>query len=169
MDGAVVNPLPASVLRDVGVGTVIASNVAGQELAVPARGRAPHLVQTMARMITSMERELIKTQAPLVDVMIRPVVKAQNSFDFSAIDKFVAEGVRAARDVLDGLSPAEWARLTPQRVPADGGGSTGDGAVVTLPPGEDAVIVLDGDAPTTVSPATGTPSTGSGGRVSPTR
>ncbi|HVM63950.1 MAG TPA: patatin-like phospholipase family protein [Acidimicrobiales bacterium] len=96
IDGAVVNPLPASVLRDAGVGTVVASNVAGQELTIPTRRRSPHLVQTMARMINSMERELIKTQAPLVDVMVRPVLKAQNSFDFSDVDGFVAEGARAS-------------------------------------------------------------------------
>jgi len=125
MDGAVVNPLPASVLRDAGIGTVIASNVAGQELTVPARGRSPHLVQTMARMITSMERELIKSQTPLVDIMIRPEVRAQNSFDFSSIDSFVAEGVRAARAGLDALSPAEWARVAPQPVAGSVAGSGG--------------------------------------------
>jgi NTE family protein len=113
IDGAVVNPLPASVLRDAGVGTVIASNVAGQELTLPTRGRSPHLVQTMARMITSMERELIKTQTPLVDVMIRPLVRAHNSFDFSNIDAFIAEGARAARASLDGLTAAECARIAP--------------------------------------------------------
>jgi NTE family protein len=111
IDGAVVNPLPASVLRDAGVGTVVASNVAGQELAIPSRGRSPHLVQTMARMINSMERELIKTQTPFVDVMVRPVVRAQNSFDFSAVDAFIAEGTRAARATLDSLSPEARARL----------------------------------------------------------
>jgi NTE family protein len=111
IDGAVVNPLPASVLRDAGVGTVVASNVAGQDLVIPSRGRSPHLVQTMARMINSMERELIKTQTPFVDVMVRPVVRAQNSFDFSAVDAFIAEGVRAARAALDDLPPEARARL----------------------------------------------------------
>jgi predicted acylesterase/phospholipase RssA len=106
-----VNPLPASVLRDAGVGTVIASNVAGQELTIPARRLSPNLVQTMARMINSMERELIKTQTPLVDVMVRPVLKAQNSFDFSDVDAFVAEGARAARAALDAVPAEDRARV----------------------------------------------------------
>lgn len=117
IDGAVVNPLPASVLRDAGVGTVIASNVAGQELTIPTRGRSPHLVQTMARMINSMERELVKTQAPLVDVMVRPVLKAQNSFDFRDVDAFVAEGARAARAAIDALAPEDRARFLGQGRP----------------------------------------------------
>jgi len=116
IDGAVVNPLPASVLRDAGVGTVVASNVAGQQLTIPSRGRSPHLVQTMARMVNSMERELIKTQTPLVDLMVRPVVKAQNSFDFSAVDAFIAEGERAARAALEALPASGRARLFGQAV-----------------------------------------------------
>ncbi|HLK46000.1 MAG TPA: patatin-like phospholipase family protein, partial [Acidimicrobiales bacterium] len=120
IDGAVVNPLPASVLRDAGVGTVIASNVAGQELTIPRRKRPPHLVQTMARMINSMERELVKTQTPLVDLMVRPVVRAQNSFDFSAVDAFIAEGARAARTALDEAPPALRARLSAQALSVAG-------------------------------------------------
>ena len=65
IDGAVVNPMPASVLRDAGLRLVIGSNVAGQEL--PAE-RDPHLLQIMSRMVNSMEREMIKAQLPLVDV-----------------------------------------------------------------------------------------------------
>jgi predicted acylesterase/phospholipase RssA/CRP-like cAMP-binding protein len=131
IDGAVVNPLPASVLRDAGVGTVVASNVAGQELTIPTRRRSPHLVQTMARMINSMERELIKTQAPLVDVMVRPVLKAQNSFDFSDVDGFVAEGARAARAALDSVPPDDFARFFGQTRPGAGATAPSPG---TAPP-----------------------------------
>ena len=69
IDGAVVNPMPASVLRNAGLRLVIGSNVAGQEL--PAESD-PHLLQIMSRIVNSMEREMIKAQLPLVDVLIRP-------------------------------------------------------------------------------------------------
>jgi NTE family protein len=103
IDGAVVNPMPANVLRDAGLRLVIGSNVAGQEL--PAESE-PHLLQIMSRMVNSMEREMIKAQLPLVDVVIRPMVGPAASFDFSRIDEFVLEGERAARDMLPEIKAA---------------------------------------------------------------
>ncbi len=103
IDGAVVNPMPASVLRDAGIRLVIGSNVAGQEL--PSESD-PHLMQIMSRILNSMEREMIKAQLPLVDVLIRPAVGAAASFDFSRIAEFVREGERAARDALPEIKAA---------------------------------------------------------------
>ena len=113
IDGAVVNPLPASVLRSAGVSFVIGSNVAGQDMTLRRSGdtRRPNAIQTVARMMNSMEREMLKTQVPLVDLMIRPVVSAGYSFDFSGVDRLIAEGDRAARARLaDARLPAGAAR-----------------------------------------------------------
>jgi len=105
IDGAVVNPMPASVLRDAGLRLVVGSNVAGQELPADAL-MDPHLLQIMGRMVNSMEREMIKAQVPLVDVLIRPRVGPAASFDFSRMDDFVLEGERAAREVLPDIKAA---------------------------------------------------------------
>ena len=105
IDGAVVNPMPASVLRDAGLRLVVGSNVAGQELAADGL-HDPHLLQIMSRMVNSMEREMIKAQLPLVDVVIRPKVGPASSFDFGRIDEFVLEGERAAREALPELKAA---------------------------------------------------------------
>jgi NTE family protein len=103
IDGAVVNPMPASVLRDAGIRLVIGSNVAGQEL--PSKSD-PHMMQIMSRILNSMEREMIKAQLPLVDVLIRPALGPAASFDFSRIDEFVLEGERAAREALPEIKAA---------------------------------------------------------------
>jgi NTE family protein len=105
IDGAVVNPMPASVLRDAGLRLVIGSNVAGQELSADALSD-PHLLQIMGRMLNSMEREMIKAQLPLVDILIRPKVGPASSFDFGRIDEFVLEGERAAREALPEIKAA---------------------------------------------------------------
>ena len=99
IDGAVVNPMPARVLRDAGLHFVIGSNVAGQESARRPTGsnRPPNLLQLIAGMRNSMEREMIKAQIPLVDVMIRPELPSLSTFDFSQVDLFTREGERAAR------------------------------------------------------------------------
>jgi len=103
IDGAVVNPMPASVLRDAGIRLVIGSNVAGQEL--PSKSD-PHLMQIMSRILNSMEREMIKAQLPLVDVLIRPALGPAASFDFSRIEEFVLEGERAALEALPEIKAA---------------------------------------------------------------
>jgi predicted acylesterase/phospholipase RssA/CRP-like cAMP-binding protein len=103
IDGAVVNPMPASVLRDAGIRLVIGSNVAGQELQAESD---PHMMQIMSRILNSMEREMIKAQLPLVDIVIRPAVGPAPSFDFSRIDEFVMEGERAAREALPEIKAA---------------------------------------------------------------
>ena len=105
IDGAVVNPMPASVLRNAGLRLVIGSNVAGQELSAEALAD-PHLLQIMSRMVNSMEREMIKAQLPLVDILIRPRVGPASSFDFGRIDEFILEGERAAREALPEIKAA---------------------------------------------------------------
>ena len=92
----------ASVLRDAGLRLVIGSNVAGQELRYDAgsRVRAPNMLQIVNRVMNSMEREMLKAQSPLVDVMIRPRLSIQNPLDFNRVDEFIAEGERAARSEL---------------------------------------------------------------------
>jgi NTE family protein len=114
MDGAVVNPMPASVLRNAGLRLVIGSNVAGQELPADGWATTPHLLQIMSRMVNSMEREMIKAQVPLVDVLIRPRVGPASSFDFSRIEEFIAEGERAAADQLPQLAAALAATAAPE-------------------------------------------------------
>jgi NTE family protein len=102
IDGAVVNPMPASVLRDRALPIVIGSMVAGKrdDPDAPPLEAAPPIMQTMLRMVNLMERELIERQLPQVDVLIRPEVAASYSFDFTNIDPFIEEGERAAAQTL---------------------------------------------------------------------
>lgn len=103
MDGSVVNPLPASVLRDAGIRFVIGSSVAGHKLDAtgPPRGK-PHMLQIVSSVIASAEAEMVRRGEALSDVLIRPRPRAANTFDFSRIEEFVAEGERAAREALAG-------------------------------------------------------------------
>jgi len=100
LDGAIVNPLPTNVLRDAGVGIVVASNVAGQATEIDVDGRPPGMMQVIGRMINAMEREVIRSLLPLSDVVIRPRVRAASTFDFSNVDDLIAKGFEAANDRL---------------------------------------------------------------------
>ena len=105
IDGAVVDPLPTGVLRDRGAAVVIASNVAGREPdGLAGLDSKPGVVQTMLRMINVSERELLKSRLPLADLVIRPDVVANYSFDFTRIEDFVAAGEDAARAALQSVA-----------------------------------------------------------------
>lgn len=101
IDGAVVNPLPTDVLRDAGVGVVLASNVAGQEVKIDVSKSVPGLGQIMGRMLNATERQVIRNLVPLADIVIRPVVNASSTFDFSDIEGVSEAGAAAARARLD--------------------------------------------------------------------
>ena len=102
IDGGVTNPLPAGPLRQAGFERIIASNVAGKDVDMTAKpgDKLPSILMVLLRTINLMEAEAIKAHIPLADIVIRPVVKASSSFDFSSLDLFVAEG-RAATERQD--------------------------------------------------------------------
>jgi NTE family protein len=97
IDGGVTNPLPAAPLRQAGYERIIASNVAGKDADPQAEpgARLPNILTVMLRTINLMEAEVIKAHLPLADVVVRPHVKANGSFDFTQVDAFLDEG-RAA-------------------------------------------------------------------------
>ncbi len=102
VDGAVVNPMPASVLRAQGADIVIGSSVVrtADDPGQPQFEKVPHFLQIISRIISSMEIELIKAQFPLADVMIHPHVYVDHALDFAHSDTLIALGEEAARDQL---------------------------------------------------------------------
>ncbi len=118
IDGAIVNPLPAQLLRDAGVGVIIASNVAGQATELIVGKKLPGFMQIMGRMLNTMEREVIRNQLPLADLVIRPIVTASNTFDFSASDKMIEAGVEAARARLADIAAVLHAAGVTTKVPS---------------------------------------------------
>jgi NTE family protein len=105
IDGGVTNPLPAGPLRAAGYERIIASNVAGKDVDPTASpgDRLPSIVNVILRTVNLMEAEVIKAQLPLADTVIRPVVTASGSFDFSDIDGFITEGRAAVERQLPEL------------------------------------------------------------------
>jgi NTE family protein len=121
IDGAVVNPLPASVLRRPPNGGVPADIVIGSSVVhtaddpdQPRFEKMPHFLQVISHIISSMEKELIKAQLNRVDVTIHPHVFVDHALDFGHADTLIALGEEAGRAQL-----AECQRvLAAGRVPA---------------------------------------------------
>jgi predicted acylesterase/phospholipase RssA/CRP-like cAMP-binding protein len=105
VDGGVVNPLPASVLRDRGADIVIASNVVQplRESYSGPRDKMPNIGQIIFNIISAMEAEMIKKQLPLIDVLIHHSISAKHTLDFEQVNEVVRMGEDAARQMLPAI------------------------------------------------------------------
>lgn len=108
VDGGIVNPLPASVLRKKGADIVIASSVI-QPLRDSYGGRMdrmPNFLQVVFNMFSSMEAEVVTKQLPLIDVLIHHKVSASHTLDFENVNALVEIGERSARQMLPQVKAA---------------------------------------------------------------
>jgi NTE family protein len=115
VDGAVVNPLPANVLRGHGADIVIASNVSHMADYGPLSviDRMPNFLEIISNIIAAAEEELAKSQLELIDVLIRPKTKARHALDFSQAAAAITEGERAAQEQIEAIQAALKARREP--------------------------------------------------------
>lgn len=114
LDGGIVNPLPASVLRERGADIVIASSVV-QPLAQSYRGdteKMPNILQTIFNIYSAMEAEVVSKQLPLIDVLIQNNVSANHSLDFDEASALVTVGEQSARQMLPHIRKALQASPT---------------------------------------------------------
>ena len=113
LDGGVVNPLPASVLRERGADIVIGSSVV-QPMGQSYRGdtqKMPNILQIVSNIFSTMEAEVIGKQLPLIDVLIQHKVSANHALDFDQAKTLVEIGEQSARQMLPEIKEAM------QRVP----------------------------------------------------
>lgn len=102
VDGGIVNPLPASILRERGADIILASSVI-QPLRESYGGRTdqmPHILQVVFNMFSAMEAEVVKKQLPLIDVLIHHNVSAKHTLDFEHVNEVVRLGEETARQML---------------------------------------------------------------------
>lgn len=108
VDGGIVNPLPASVLRDRGADIVIASSVVQpmRDSFSGRKDRRPNILQVVFNMFSAMEAEVIEKQLPLIDVLIHHKVAAKHSLDFEQVNDLVRMGEETARQMLPEIKAA---------------------------------------------------------------
>ena len=108
VDGGIVNPLPADILRQRGADIVIGSSVIQplRESYSGRRDRMPSIFQVLFNIYSSMEAEVIKKQIPLIDVLIHHKVAAEHSLDFENVNELVEIGEEAAHQMLPAIKEA---------------------------------------------------------------
>ncbi len=109
VDGGLVNPVPADVLRDMGAKFVIAVNV----LVAPWRGKRvanvrkesgvaemPNIFKTLFQSLYIMEYEIIRQRLPKADIIITPDVSHIAAFEFHRSGEAIQAGYKAAKYAL---------------------------------------------------------------------
>lgn len=108
VDGGVVNPLPATLLRDKGADIIIGSSVI-QSLSESYSGRRdkmPHILQSVFNIVSAMEAEVVTKQLPDIDFLIQHNVKAKHTLDFEHALATVQAGEEAARQMIPQIKQA---------------------------------------------------------------
>ncbi len=108
VDGGIVNPLPASVLRDKGADIVIASSVIQplHKSYSGRRDRMPSILQIISNMFSAMEAEVVKKQLPLIDVLLHHDVSAKHNLDFEHVHELLEIGEATTRQMLPQIKEA---------------------------------------------------------------
>jgi predicted acylesterase/phospholipase RssA len=108
VDGGIVNPLPADILRNRGADIIIASSVI-QPLSQSYSGNRnemPNILQIVFNIYSAMEAQVVEDQLPLIDVLIQHNVSAKHTLDFEHVQDVVKLGENSARQMLPVIKQA---------------------------------------------------------------
>lgn len=104
VDGAVVDRIPVSVLKDMGADLIIASDVSR----VKKTEKATRLSDVIMQSLDILQNELVRHQTIHADVMIRPRLETFSSSAFTQVQEMIEAGELAAdqltgklKDVID--------------------------------------------------------------------
>lgn len=113
VDGGVVNPVPVSVLKDMGADFIIAVNILFQHSdsardgsggeAMPGERKEtkePNIINIMMRLINIAANQVVKSSLSGADVVIRPEVTDTGFSEFGSSGRSILQGELAAQDAI---------------------------------------------------------------------
>lgn len=107
IDGAVVHPVPAALVKSMGADIVIAVNVSAESF---AKGTTRHFVDSLMNIIDMMSAKMVREELQLADIILRPDLGFQQigfkdmNFCFSAGELVTRQSVEQIRQLLDQTS-----------------------------------------------------------------
>lgn len=96
VDGAVVHPVPAALVRSMGADIVIAVNVCAESF---AKGTARHFVDSLMNTIDMMSAKMVKEELQLADIVLRPDL-GFNQIGFKDSKICIAAGEAVTREAI---------------------------------------------------------------------
>ncbi|NIK77784.1 putative acylesterase/phospholipase RssA/CRP-like cAMP-binding protein [Paenibacillus castaneae] len=96
VDGAVVHPVPAALVKSMGADIVIAANVCTESF---SKGTAKHFVDSLLNTIDIMSAKMVKEELQLADIVLRPDL-GHNQISFKDSQICIAAGEAVTRDAI---------------------------------------------------------------------
>jgi NTE family protein len=104
VDGAVLNPVPTQVVRDMGADVVIAVDLSAKgDAPLNEGGSQPNVLQTVLRCVDIMTADRAVRDCLLADVVIRPRFNVTGWKSFDHADAYAEAGYLAATQMFDSL------------------------------------------------------------------
>ena len=104
VDGAVLNPVPTQVVRDMGADVVVAVDLSAKGDAPPNEGGSqPNVLQTVLRCVDIMTADRAVRDCLLADVVIRPRFEITGWKSFDHADAYAEAGYLAASQMFNAL------------------------------------------------------------------
>lgn len=107
IDGAVVHPVPAALVKSMGADIVIAVNVSAESF---AKGTTRHFIDSLMNTIDMMSAKMVREELQLADIILRPDLGFQQigfkdmNFCISAGEQVTRQSVEQIRQLLDQTS-----------------------------------------------------------------
>ncbi|MEM7034771.1 MAG: patatin-like phospholipase family protein [Chloroflexota bacterium] len=119
MDGGLVNPIPAKLLRDKGADIVIVSNVVEPLDSTRNAGadKMPGFLKIIGNIVTLAADELAQSQVDLADVLIHTKVDVEHALDVRHASQFIEAGKHAAEQHLEAIRAC--LQMTPSALESD--------------------------------------------------
>ncbi|CAN2251944.1 patatin-like phospholipase family protein [Bacillus vallismortis] len=99
VDGAVVDRIPVSVVKDMGADVIIASDVSR----VRKTETAGHIFDVIMQSMDILQNELVRHQTIAADIMIRPSLETYSSSSFANIEAMIAAGEEATNQMISNI------------------------------------------------------------------
>ncbi len=99
IDGAVIHPVPAALVKSMGADIVIAVNVSSEAY---TRGKASNFITSLMNTIDMMSAKIVREELQLADIVLRPDL-GQQAIGFKDMRRCIAAGEEAARGALKKL------------------------------------------------------------------
>ncbi|MCY8521725.1 patatin family protein [Bacillus atrophaeus] len=96
VDGAVVDRIPVSVVKDMGADIIIASDVSR----VRKTEKAAHIFDVIMQSMDILQNELVRHQTIAADVVIRPSLETHSSSSFANIEDVIHAGEKATNGLI---------------------------------------------------------------------
>ena len=100
VDGAMVNPVPVNILKNMGVDLIIAVNVSSNGLTPAESEKAPGLFKIAMNALHISTSQSLRSSLTGADVIIEPYLASMGHFEFQRIDECISIGIKAAEDAI---------------------------------------------------------------------